>query len=98
VDGGVEHEADHGERDHGLYNAPMESFSGSLKTELDVDGPFETRQAVRTALLGFVEPGGSPDVEPGGSPDIEGFHNRQRLHAALGYTTPASKEELAAAA
>jgi len=86
----VEHEADHGERDHGLNNAPMESFFGSLKTELDVDGPFETRQAVRTALLGFVEPGGSPD--------IEGFHNRQRLHAALGYTTPASKEELAAAA
>ncbi len=42
----MEHEADHGERDHGLYNAPMESFSGSLKTELDVDGPFETRQAV----------------------------------------------------
>jgi putative transposase len=45
-------------------NAPMESFFGSLKTELD-DGPFETRQAARTALFGF----------------LEGFYNRQRLHS-----------------
>jgi hypothetical protein len=41
-------------------------------------------------LLGFVEPGGSPDVE--------GFHNRQRLDSALGYTNPANKEDLTAAA
>ena len=27
----------------------MESFFGSLKTELDSDSPFETRQAARTA-------------------------------------------------
>ncbi len=88
--GAVEHEADHGERDHDLNNASMESFFGSLKTELDVDSPFKTRQAAHTAPLGFVEPGGSPDVE--------GFHNRQRLDSALGYTNPANKEELTAAA
>ncbi len=63
-------------------NAPMESFFGSLKTELDGDGPFETRQAARTALFRA----------------IEGWHNRQRLHSSIGYTTPINKEELAAAA
>jgi len=63
-------------------NAPMESFFGSLKTELDGDGPFDTRQAARTALFRA----------------IEGWHNRQRLHSSIGYTTPVNKEELAAAA
>jgi putative transposase len=63
-------------------NAPMESFFGSLKTELEDDGPFPTRQAARTALFGF----------------IEGFYNRQRLHSAIGYVTPNRKEQLAAAA
>jgi len=63
-------------------NAPMESFFGSLKTELDGDGPFETRQAARTALFR----------------SIEGWHNRQRLHSSIGYITPTNKELLAAAA
>ncbi len=63
-------------------NAPMESFFGSLKTELEDDRPFPTRQAARTALFGF----------------IEGFYNRQRLHSAIGYVTPNRKEQLAAAA
>ena len=63
-------------------NAPMESFFGGLKTELDGDSPFETRQAARTAIFRA----------------IEGWHNRERLHSSLGYMTPASKEELAAAA
>jgi len=63
-------------------NAPMESFFGSLKTELHGDGPFETRQAARTALFR----------------SIEGWHNRQRLHSSIGYTTPTNKEQLAAAA
>ena len=33
----------------------MESFFGSLKTELDSDGPFETRLAARSVLFGFIE-------------------------------------------
>jgi transposase InsO family protein len=63
-------------------NAPMESFFGSLKTEIEGDGPFPTRQAARAALFDF----------------IEGFYNRQRLHSAIGYVTPTRKEQLAAAA
>lgn len=63
-------------------NAPMESFFGGLKTELDGDGPFETRQSARTALFQA----------------IEGWHSRQRFHSSLGYVTPANKEKLAAAA
>ena len=58
----------------------MESFFGGLKTELDGDGPFNTRQAARTALFRA----------------IEGWHNRQRLHSSLGYMTPANKEQIAA--
>ena len=60
----------------------MESFVGSLKTELDCDGPCETRQAAQSVPFGF----------------IEGFYNRQRLHSAIGYVTPTNKELIAAAA
>jgi len=64
----------------------LTEFSGiwayTPKTELDSDGPFETRQAARSVLFGF----------------IEGFYNRQRLHSAIGYVTPTNKELLAAAA
>ena len=35
-------------------NAPMENFFGSLKTELEDDGPFPNRQAARTAR-GLIE-------------------------------------------
>jgi len=63
-------------------NAPMESFFGSLKAGMDGDGPFETRREARSALFGFME----------------GWYNRRRLHSAIGYVTPADKEQLAAAA
>ncbi|TPG35584.1 IS3 family transposase [Roseomonas nepalensis] len=63
-------------------NAPMESFFGSLKTELEEDGPFLNRQVARSVLFAF----------------IESFYNRQRLHSAIGYKTPADMEQLAAAA
>ena len=60
----------------------MESFFGSVKTELMEDGIFDTRQAARSALFGF----------------IEAFYNRCRLHSAIGYKAPAEVEQLAAAA
>jgi transposase InsO family protein len=63
-------------------NAPMESFFGSLKTEITEERPFETRQAARSALFGF----------------IEGFYNRCRLHSAIGYKVPTDMEQPAAAA
>jgi transposase InsO family protein len=63
-------------------NAPMESFFGSLKTELMDDRTFDTRQSARSALFAF----------------IEAFYNRQRLHSAIGYKAPTDMEQLAAAA
>jgi putative transposase len=63
-------------------NAPMESFFGSMKTELEDGTVFETRQAAKNALFSF----------------IEGFYNRQRLHSAIGYCSPINKEQIATAA
>jgi transposase InsO family protein len=63
-------------------NAPMESFFGSMKTELNCDDTFETRQTAKNAIFSF----------------IEGFYNRQRLHSAIGYRSPDQMEQLAAAA
>jgi len=63
-------------------NAPMESFFGSMKTELDDASGSQTRQAARSGLFQF----------------IEGFYNCHRLHSAIGYMTPMQKEQLAAAA
>ena len=63
-------------------NAPIESFFGSMKTELEDGTTFETRQAAKNAVFVF----------------IEGWYNRQRLHSAIGYCSPINKEQLAAAA
>src|SRR5215210_3028039 len=60
-------------RGHCLDNAPMESFFASLKTERVHEARFRTRAAARAAVF----------------EDIEVFYNRQRLHSALGYQTPA---------
>ena len=66
-----------------LDNAPMESFFGSLKTELVHRTSFSTRQAARRALFEYVE----------------AFYNRQRRHSALGFLTPAQAyEQMARAA
>jgi putative transposase len=54
-------------------NAPMESFWGSLKTEMVHHRQFATRQEARAAITEWIEV----------------FYNRQRLHSALGYLTPA---------
>jgi putative transposase len=56
-----------------LDNAPMESFFASLKKEHVHHVRFRTRAEARAAVFEYVEI----------------FYNRQRLHSALGYRTPA---------
>jgi len=63
-------------------NAPIESFFGRMKTEMDNGNTFETRQAAKNSVFAF----------------IEGWYNRRRLHSAIGYCSPLAKEQLAAAA
>ncbi len=57
-------------------NALAESFFGSLKRELVDDAHWPTRRAARTAIFDWLEV----------------FYNRQRLHSALGYRSPAAFE------
>jgi putative transposase len=56
-----------------LDNAPMESFFASLKKEHVHHARFRTRAEARAAVFDYVEI----------------FYNRQRLHSAIGYRTPA---------
>ncbi len=56
-----------------LDNAPMESFFASLKKEHVHQARFHTREAAKAAVFAYIEI----------------FYNRQRLHSALGYCTPA---------
>jgi transposase InsO family protein len=56
-----------------LDNAPMESFFASLKKEQVHEARFRTRAEAKAAVFDYVEV----------------FYNRQRLHSALGYRTPA---------
>ena len=60
-------------------NAPMESFFGTLKVELDLigHGHLKNRDQGRAVLFEYVEV----------------FYNRQRLHSKLGYKSPAVYEE-----
>ena len=53
-------------------NAPMESFFGTLKTELVHQRDYPDREAARRDLFGY----------------IEGYYNRRRIHSAIGYVTP----------
>lgn len=57
-------------------NAPMESFFSLLKTELVHQNSYKTRQEARTSLFEYMEV----------------FYNRQRIHSAIGYETPAAIE------
>ena len=61
-------------------NAVVESFFATLKTELLGQRPFATRQAARAAIFEYVE----------------GFYNRARRHATLGYLSPVEFEQRAA--
>ncbi len=56
-----------------LDNAPMESFFASLKTEHVHQVRFHTRAEAKAAVFEYIEI----------------FYNRQRLHSAIGYRTPA---------
>jgi putative transposase len=53
-------------------NAPMESFFGTLKTELIHQCDYPDRHAARRDLFAY----------------IEGYYNRRRIHSAIGYITP----------
>jgi transposase InsO family protein len=53
-------------------NAPMESFWGSLKTELVHHRNFSTRAEAESAIREYIEV----------------FYNRQRRHSRLGYQSP----------
>jgi transposase InsO family protein len=57
-------------------NAPMESFFGTLKTELVHQREYPDRNAARRDLFGY----------------IEGYYNRRRIHSAIGYITPEQAE------
>lgn len=57
-------------------NAVVESFFGTLKTELVADQTFLTRAEARQAIFEYIEV----------------FYNRQRRHSALDYLSPAEYE------
>jgi transposase InsO family protein len=58
-------------------NAPVESFFGTLKTELVNHALYHTRQEAMTDIFLY----------------LEGFYNRQRRHTALGHLSPAAFEQ-----
>jgi transposase InsO family protein len=57
-------------------NAPMESFWGTLKTELVHHERYATRAEARASIFEYIEV----------------FYNRKRLHSALGYQSPEAFE------
>jgi transposase InsO family protein len=59
-------------------NSPMESFFGSLKSELVHHRLYGTRAEARPDLFFY----------------IEGFYNRRRRHSSLGYLSPEAYEQL----
>jgi transposase InsO family protein len=61
-------------------NAPMESFFGTLKTELVHQCEYPDRDTARRDLFAY----------------IEGYYNRVRIHSAIGYITPEQAEAKAA--
>lgn len=57
-------------------NAVVESFFKTLKTELQNDAYFASREEARSQLFEYIEV----------------FYNRKRLHSTLGYLSPAQYE------
>ena len=60
-------------------NAVVESFFGTLKSELIHRYPWPTRRAAKAAIIEYIEV----------------FYNRHRRHSYLGYLSPADFEEAA---
>ena len=58
-------------------NALMETFYKTLKTELLINGSFETEEEAKNAIFEYIEI----------------YYNRQRLHSSLGYLSPVEYEE-----
>ena len=58
----------------------MESFFGTLKTELVHQCQYPDRNTARRELFAY----------------IEGYYNRARIHSAIGYITPQQAEARAA--
>jgi putative transposase len=59
-------------------NAPMESFFGTLKSELIYLCAYRTRNEARTSVFSY----------------IEAFYNQRRRHSALNYLSPEAYEQL----
>ena len=59
-------------------NAPLESFFGTLKTELVFHQHYATRAQAKLDIFEYIEV----------------FYNRFRRHSALGYTSPVKYEAL----
>jgi transposase InsO family protein len=59
-------------------NAPMESFFGTLKSELVYHRAYRTRNEAQADVFYY----------------IESFYNRRRLHSALDYLSPEEYEQL----
>jgi len=57
-------------------NAAMESLWATLKSELDINEPFETEEEARRVIFEYIEV----------------FYNRQRMHSSLGYESPVDYE------
>lgn len=57
-------------------NAAMESFWATLKAEMPITRPFETKEQARLALFDYIET----------------FYNRNRLHSSIGYRSPLDAE------
>src|SRR5581483_9635608 len=57
-------------------NAPVESFFGRLKCEIEPDGMFATRDQARAVIFEYLEV----------------FYNRVRRHSSLGFVSPAEFE------
>ena len=60
-------------------NAPMESFFGTLKTELIYRVKFSTREDAKVKIFEYIEM----------------FYNRERRHSSLGYKSPVDFERMA---